>query len=161
VAQPFVRRAVPYSIRLEHQDARPLAVVRRQAKLQDLPAVVPAACGTVWNALKANQVPGAGRHIAVYLDDEINLEVGNELDTPTTAFGELIPSMTPAGTVATTTHVGPYELLKEAHIAIREWCAAQGHRLAGPNWEVYGHWRDEWNKDPGKIVTDVFYLIGT
>jgi hypothetical protein len=32
--------------------------------------------------------------------------------------------------------------------------------LAGPNWEIYGHWIDEWNSDPTKICTDVFYLIG-
>ena len=31
--------------------------------------------------------------------------------------------------------------------------------LAGPNWEIYGHWVDEWNRDPSKIRTDVFYLI--
>jgi hypothetical protein len=31
--------------------------------------------------------------------------------------------------------------------------------LAGPNWEVYGHWKDEWNSDPSKICTDVFYLV--
>jgi hypothetical protein len=31
--------------------------------------------------------------------------------------------------------------------------------LAGPNWEVYGHWTDEWNSDPAKIRTDVFYLL--
>ncbi len=151
---------MPYDIRLEHVASLPLAVVRRRAKLEELPAVVPAACGAVWNALKTNQVSGAGRHIALYFDDEINLEVGNELNTPITAgFGEVIASATPAGTVATTTHVGPYQLLKHAHIAIREWCASNGHALAGPNWEIYGHWRDEWNNDPSKIVTDVFYLI--
>lgn len=150
---------MPYTIRLENAAAHPLAVVRRHAKLEDLPAVIPPACGTVWNALKANQVTGAGRHIALYLDDEINLEVGAELETPIAGFGEVVPSMTPAGTVATTTHVGPYQLLKLAHEAIRDWCAAHGHKLAGPNWEIYGHWRDEWNNDPSKIVTDVFYLI--
>jgi hypothetical protein len=31
--------------------------------------------------------------------------------------------------------------------------------LAGPNWEIYGHWLDEWNNDPAKIRTDVFYLL--
>jgi hypothetical protein len=31
--------------------------------------------------------------------------------------------------------------------------------LAGPNWEIYGHWKDEWNNDPSKICTEVFYLL--
>jgi hypothetical protein len=30
---------------------------------------------------------------------------------------------------------------------------------AGPSWEVHGHWKDEWNSDPTKICTDVFYLV--
>jgi hypothetical protein len=38
-------------------------------------------------------------------------------------------------------------------------CRDNGYALAGPNWEVYGHWKDEWNSDPTKICTDVFYLL--
>jgi hypothetical protein len=50
-------------------------------------------------------------------------------------------------------------LLGEAHRAIRDWCASEGHAAAGPNWEVYGHWIDQWNRDPSKIRTDVYYLL--
>jgi hypothetical protein len=32
-------------------------------------------------------------------------------------------------------------------------------QLAGPNWEIYGHWQNEWNKDPSQIRTDVYYLL--
>lgn len=39
------------------------------------------------------------------------------------------------------------------------WCAANGHRLAAPSWEIYGHWQPEWNDDPSLIRTDVFYQI--
>ena len=59
----------------------------------------------------------------------------------------------------TTTHFGPYNKLSEAHRAIREWCVAKSLSLAGPNWEIYGHWVEEWNVDPSKIRTDVFYLV--
>ncbi len=71
----------------------------------------------------------------------------------------MVGSATPAGPVATTTHFGPYGRLHEAHDAIRRWCAGNGHTLAGPNWEVYGHWQDAWNSDPGQIRTDVYYLL--
>jgi hypothetical protein len=73
---------VEYNIRLEHVSSRPLAVVRRRAALQQLSKVVPDACGIVWNVMRTQKVAGAGRHIAVYLDDQINLEVGVELDRP-------------------------------------------------------------------------------
>src|SRR5437588_7281090 len=146
-----------YVVRLEQLGSRPLAVVRRRAKQQELSRVVPDACGAVWNVVRAQQIPGAGRHIAVYLDCQINLEVGVELDAPFAGHGEVVGSATPAGTVATTVHLGPYGRLHEAHRAIRQWCANHGYALAGPNWEIYGHWKDEWNNDPTKIRTDIFY----
>ena len=71
----------------------------------------------------------------------------------------MISVQNPAGPVATTTHYGPYGGLHEAHAAIRSWCARHGHALAGPQWEIYGHWTNEWNHDPSKIVTEVFYLL--
>jgi effector-binding domain-containing protein len=148
-----------YDIRLEQVSSRPLAVVRRRAGPQELSKVVPAACGTVWNVVRAQQIPGAGRHVAVYLDGQINLEVGVELEAPFGGYAEVVGSATPAGTVATTTHFGPYGLLHEAHDAIRLWCRNHGYALAAPNWEIYGHWKDEWNSDPTKITTEVFYLL--
>jgi effector-binding domain-containing protein len=150
---------MPYSVRIEHVSPRPIAVVRRRARQQDLSKVVPDACGVVWKVMKAQQVKDAGRHIAVYLDNVINVEIGVELDTPFAGHGEVVGSSTPAGRVATTTHFGPYGRLGDAHEAIRQWCASNGYALAGPNWEVYGHWKDEWNRDPSQIRTDVFYLL--
>lgn len=121
--------------------------------------MIPAACGVVWNIIRAEQIPGAGRHIAYYLDGEINLEVGVELDTPFAGYGELVGSATPAGVVATVAHFGPYHQLGEAHRAIHKWCQDHGHAIAGPSWELYGHWEHEWNNDPSKIRTDVHYLL--
>ena len=148
-----------YDIRVEQATSRPLAVVRRRASLPELSKVVPEACGTVWGLIRAQQVTGAGRNVAVYLDDQINLEVGVELDAPFAEDGDVVRSGTPAGPVATTTHYGPYGQLHEAHEAVQLWCANNGHTLAGPNWEIYGHWQDAWNDDPSKIVTEVCYLL--
>lgn len=148
-----------YEVRLEQLDGRPLAVVRCRASSQELAKVVPEACGLVWNVVREQKLTGAGRHVAIYLDDQINLEVGVELETPFAGNGEVVGSATPAGSIATVTHLGPYGRLHEAHQAVRQWCADHGYKLAGPNWEIYGHWTDEWNTDPSKIRTDVFYLL--
>jgi len=148
-----------YDVRIEHVRSLPLAVVRRRAKREDLSKVVPDACGVVWSVIRAQNMPGAGRHVAVYWDGEINLEVGVELDAPFAGHGEVVGSVTPSGFVATTTHYGPYGQLHRAHHAIHNWCATNGPALTGPQWEIYGHWQDEWNRDPSKIRTDVFYLL--
>ncbi len=148
-----------YIIRLEQSSGRPLAVVHRRAQSHELSKVVPDACGTVWSVVRSQRVAGAGRHVAVYLDGQINLEVGVELDSPFAGYGEVIGSAIPSGLVVATTHYGPYGLLHEAHKAIRLWCGNNGYTLAGRNWEIYGHWKDEWNSDPTKITTDVYYLL--
>jgi effector-binding domain-containing protein len=148
-----------YTVQLQKFPGTPLAIVRRRAPHPQLSRVIPDACGEVWNAIRAHDIHGAGRHVAVYLDDAINLEIGVELVAPLNATGNLISSQLPAGTLATTTHFGPYNRLGQAHQAVIDWCNANGHELVRPCWETYGHWVDEWNKDPTKIRTDVFYLI--
>ena len=149
-----------YNVQLEMiTGIRPLAVVRRRASLRDLPKVVPDCCGIVWKVIRAQKITGAGRHVALYLDDQINLEVGVELDAPFAGHGDVVGSSLPAGPVATAVHFGPYNKLSEAHQAIRDWCLNHGYALAGPNWEIYGHWDNAWNSDPSKIRTDVFYLL--
>lgn len=148
-----------YEVSLEQTASRPLAVVRRKATLHELADVVPKACGLVRSVIQAQKIPGAGRLVALYLDDVINVEVGVELENPFAGHGEVVGSAIPAGPVVTSTHFGPYNRLHEAHKAIREWCVNCGYQLAGPNWEVYDHWKEEWNANPAHIRTDVFYLL--
>jgi effector-binding domain-containing protein len=114
----------------------------------------------VWNVLREQQTKG-GRHIALYWDGVINVEVGAELQGAFTARGDVVRSATPAGLVASATHFGPYNQLGAAHDAVREWCKARNHKLAGPSWEIYGHWQSEWDTDPSKIRTDVFWLVAS
>jgi effector-binding domain-containing protein len=67
--------------------------------------------------------------------------------------------VTPAGLVASVTHLGPYAGLRAAHDALHDWCKTERRQLAGPSWEIYGHWQSEWDADPSRIRTDVFYLL--
>jgi effector-binding domain-containing protein len=154
------RAEMAYDVHIEEvTTAQPLAIVKRTARKQDLPRVVPDACGTVWRILKAAQAQEMGRHVAVYLDGEINMEIGVEMPRAFPGVGEVIGSSLPTGLVASTVHYGPYPQLHEAHDAIRGYCKHAGYEFAGPSWEIYGHWQDEWNNDPSKIRTDVYYLL--
>lgn len=147
-----------YDVRFERLDSVPLAVIRRQAQKSELSRLVPELCGQVWKAIQAQHAKG-GRHVAVYWDGGIRLEVGVELDGPFIERDDVGRSATPEGPVAWTTHLGPYGGLGAAHDAVRRWCESNGHHLAGPSWEIYGHWLPEWNADPSRIRTDIYYLI--
>jgi effector-binding domain-containing protein len=131
-----------------------IAVVHRRARLDELTKVVPAACGDSWNLVKKHGIKG-GCNIAVYLDGEINMEIGQEVSAPFQSTGDLFCSSTPGGEIATTMHMGPYDRLGDAHRALVQWAADHKRTLAGPNWEIYGHWTD----DPTQLRTDVYYLL--
>ena len=57
------------------------------------------------------------------------------------------------GLVAAATHTGPIAEIGDTHSAVREWSQANGYRLAGPRWEIYG------DPDPktGDFDVDVFW----
>ena len=147
-------------VQVGQSDSIPLAVVRRQARASELSRLVPEGCGLVWSFVRARQLRG-GRHVAVYWDGTIRLEVGVEMTESFPEDGDVVRSATPAGRTASVAHFGPYQQLGAAHQAIRDWCAARKLQFAGPNWEIYGHWQDDWNADPSRIRTDVFYLLAS
>ncbi len=144
-----------YLVEIQAVQPQWIAVVRFQAKMPDLPKVIPAACGEVWQFVRSSGLPNPGRHVAVYLDSVMNIECGVEVSQPFTGNGRVVCSSTPGGVVVTTVHWGPYNRLGEAYDAVDKWCAQNGHVLGGPSWEVYGHWND----DPAKLRTDIFRLL--
>ena len=148
-----------YQIEMTHSRPIHTAVIRGRVRPEELAQFVPAACGEVWSFVRSAGLPRPGRHLALYLDAQGSVEVGAEVAEPFTRNGRVHCSQLPAGRVVTATHFGPYARLSEAHAAIRAWCAEHGHRCSGVSWEIYGHWEENWNTDPSKIRTDVFYLL--
>jgi effector-binding domain-containing protein len=146
-----------YQVRVHPVASQLTAVVRCRATVAELAQVIPQACGEVWAFLRSAHLPRPGRNLALYLDCEMNIECGVEVFQPFAGNDRIICSSTPAGVVATAAHLGPYARLGEAHTAVLRWCAEHGHVLAGPSWEVYGHWTD----DPAQLRTAIFYLLRT
>jgi effector-binding domain-containing protein len=144
-----------HEVHLHTTTAQPTAVIRARVAQRDLARAVPAYCGEVWAFARAANLDHPGRHVAVYLDGAITLECGVEVAAPFIGTDRVVCSRTPAGLAATTTHIGGYDQLGEAHAAIHEWCAQHGVRLAGPSWEVYDHWVDP----PAQPRTEIYYLV--
>lgn len=137
-----------YEVQIREVEAQPIAVVRGSTSRANLTKTIGTLFGTFYKDFKSSGEFNIINYSGNCTPAQMDIECG--VITPHNAN-----SQTPAGQVATTTYYGPYDQMAPAHAAIHEWCKANGRKLAGPSWEVYGHWSD----DPTKLRTDIFYLL--
>jgi hypothetical protein len=128
--------------------AQPIAIVRGLTTAANLPNRIRALFDEFYAGFKGK----AGLNIVFYPGWEVTGDFEIECGVQVESGGN---SSTPSGTVATAIYRGPYHQMKPAHDAIHQWARQNGRKLAGPSWEVYGHWSD----DPAKLRTDIFYLL--
>jgi effector-binding domain-containing protein len=95
------------------------------------------------------------QNVMLYKDDAPAVEVGVLVVRSFAPIGRVVPSRLPGGRVLTTVHRGDYAALGRAHDAIHRFAQAESLELAGPRWEIYGHWYDD-GREP---ETEVFYLL--
>jgi effector-binding domain-containing protein len=112
----------------------------------------------VYTAARAGAVALDGQNIFIYReasDEQLTVDFCVGATAPFAPVGAVMPLETPRGMAAMTTHHGDYAGLGGANAAILAWCRAHDRTLAGPSWEVYGHW----HADPAQLRTDVYYLL--
>jgi len=147
-----------HAVTVETARPRPIAAVRVRLPMRDVPRRFAEYLSQVYAASRSGAIEIDGQNIFVYSGDaygEADVEFGVGTKRAFAQTGAVIASATPSGRVATTTHWGDYSGLGAAHDAVVHWCKSQGLALAGPRWEVYGHWSD----DPATRRTDIFYLL--
>jgi effector-binding domain-containing protein len=144
-----------HEIAVRQVEALPTAVVRATTTWPQFPVAWRELLDEVWTCLRAGEVNRGCPNVMLYLDDTPRVEVGVWLRVPCELTGRVVHSALPAGRAATTVHRGPYQGLGEAHRAVVEWCVANGERLTGIRWEIYGPHRD----DPGELTTEIFWLL--
>ena len=135
---------------------RRLLAARDRLTIPELPIRIPALLHRVYEAAAGRKVLD-GQNVVLYGGSLPVLDVtaGVGLTGPFEPSGGLVLVETPAGEAAHAVHWGAYAGLSRAHQAVMAWCAANHRRLAGPSWEVYGHWSD----DPATLRTDVYWLL--
>jgi effector-binding domain-containing protein len=112
----------------------------------------------VWSFLRGDAPAGLyqqGHNVMLYRDDVPHVEVGVQVSGSFDRAGRVVASSLPGGLVATATHTGPIARLGDTHQAVREWSKANGYRLAGPHWEVYG----DPDRSAGDFDVDVFWSL--
>ena len=142
-------------------DAQPILSIRTTATMDKIAEVMGPLFGEVYGCIRQSGHEPAGMPFAIYhsMDgDAIDLECGLPVASPMEGAGRVQASELPAGTVATVTHVGPYDALRQTWAALTEWMGSQGLQPAGAPWEVYV-------TDPGaepdqsKWRTDIFFPV--
>lgn len=157
---------MPYDVQVRDVEPHLLAAARGRGRTADYLPRLFQLLDAVWKFLRANpEVRHEGLNVFLYYADAdrnlfdteegMPIEAGVKVLAPFKGDGTVVCSATPGGTVATTVHFGPYEKLGAAHGAVHAWCKVNNRRLAGPRWELYGHWDD----DPTQLRTDVSYLL--
>ena len=143
-------------------DAQPILGIRTAATLDEtLGPLVGRLFGELSGYIQQQGQAPAGMPLAIYhsMDGKaVDLECALPVASPMAGTDRIQAGELPAGTVATVTHIGPYEKLPETWMALTAWMAAQGLEGAGAPWEVYV-------TDPGaeadssKWRTDIFFPV--
>lgn len=137
--------------------ARGMAAVHARLAPRRVAATFAEALDRVYAAARNGAVGVDGQNIFLYRDapdGDVEVEFGVGVAAPFQSAGDVRYAELPAGRVATATHWGDYGRLGETHAAVTTWCREHGHALAGPRWEIYGHWNPD--EQPR---TDVYYLL--
>jgi effector-binding domain-containing protein len=155
-----------YEIFIVPTEKRQLAVIREVAWAQNIGPKIGVTMGALHVGLLQLGVTETGPDVVVYHAGDgsqwgsppgIHVEIGVQLKEPLhVEQPPVLRSETPAGRAAHALHLGPYQELPRAHMAIHDWCRQHGHVMTGLNWEVYGPHHPD---DPSKLRTDVFYEL--
>lgn len=147
-----------YEIKVEEVKAQPTMTTRFEAAPEELAANYSRALGAVYAYVMSAGGEVAGPPFGWYhamQDGKFDVETGLPVVKPLAERGEIKPSKLPGGMVATTTHVGPYDGLGDAHEALETWAREHGKKATAGPWESYI--TDPGNEpDPAKYRTKLF-----
>ena len=151
-------RAMTVDVTVKTVEPTPTAVVVAATTWAQFPAIWGPMLDKVWSFLRGGAPEGLykqGHNIMLYKDDVPNVEVGVQVSGSFDPTGHVVASTLPGGLVATATHAGPIAEIGNTHQAVREWSKANGYRLTGPRWEIYG------DPDPssGDFDVQVFWSL--
>jgi effector-binding domain-containing protein len=72
-----------------------------------------------------------------FVGTKADVEAGFPVGTSVRPEGDIVASVLPAVTAAVTTHVGSYELLRDAYKAVHAWITEQDGEPSDGHWEIY------------------------
>lgn len=147
--------------RLATLEPETTAVVRGTVRLDALPAFFDESFPRLFETLGRQQVQPAGPPFARYEGEPtetIEVELGVPTSRPIEPDGEVVPGELPGGEVATGTHVGSYDHLRQSYDALARWIGEQGRVPSSGMWEVYVTEPGP-DVDPSTLRTDIYWPL--
>jgi effector-binding domain-containing protein len=131
-----------YDVRVRDVVSQPIVSIRTRTSLAQMAAFMGGAYGELFQLIGQQGVRPAGPPFAVYHDpefkeDDIDVEAGVPVAEPVASVGRVVGGELPAGPIAFTLHLGPYEEIGGAYGALLSWIQEHGHEGAGPPREFY------------------------
>jgi len=153
-----------YSITKKQIAPQPVLVVRRRVKPSEIAATLGEVLGHVFQRAQSSGMALAGQPFTRYLDwgpGLLTIEAGMPVvaHAGNSTAGDVRADTLPGGSVAVTTHAGPYDKLTDAHAAVQQWIEAEGLTAAGAPWEVYVTDPADF-PDPKDWKTEIFWPVG-
>ena len=128
------------SFETKQVEAQPILGIRATSSMDKLAETMGSLFGEVYGYIQELGQQPAGMPLARYhaMDGgTVEFECGMPVAAATEGKGRIQAGELPAGTVATVTHLGPYDNLPQTWSALTEWIGSQDLQPAGAPWEVY------------------------
>ena len=147
---------ISYHVEARTLTEQPTAVARARLPVDGIGRWLPGAYEAIMTYLDEVGIAPVGPPFARYTFHGItaDVEAGLPVAEPVTGRGRVVPAVLPGGTVAVTTHYGPYEGLVAAYDAVAGWMKEHDRQPDGPHWEVY-YTDPSAEPDPARWRTDL------
>lgn len=140
---------------------QPTAVLRSTIAVSDIPKFLGRAYEAVMRELAMQGITPTGEPFAYYRGAPtatVDIEAGFPVPVPCAPGGDVLAGELPGGTIATATHVGPYETMIDTYERLTNWISAQGLVPGEVMWETYLT-DPQQEPDPTMWRTQIFWPV--
>jgi effector-binding domain-containing protein len=148
-----------YQCEIKHQPAQPTLSIRTRAAVGQLPQLFGQTYGAIMQYLGELGEQPVGMPFAAYYNmdmQDLDLEIGFPVSKPLPDRGEMKSGALPAGPIATTLHIGPYDAIGPAYEALTQFMQTNGYSPSGAAYEFYFSGPDT---PPAEIQTQVMFPL--
>jgi effector-binding domain-containing protein len=129
-----------YEVTVKEVAPETFAAVRGTYQITELGQVMRREFGRVMAAITAQGARPSGGASTLYqcwTEDAVDAEIAFTIDGEFAPQGDVKPGTLPGGSVAFTTHVGPYDQIAAPYYAMQEYAESNDLTLANTMWERY------------------------